>query len=55
MSEFMELQGVFARKQFEAFTTQFKELRDLTQQLVADTTKPVTEKVEKTLKDLKVA
>jgi phasin len=55
MSDVMELQSAFARKQFEAFTEQFKEFQGLTQQLMTDTTKPVTDKVHKTLKDLQVA
>ena len=55
MSDVMELQSAFARKQFEAFSTQFKEFQGLTEQFVTDTTKPVTDQVEKTFKDLKVA
>jgi len=55
MSDVMELQSAFARKQFEAFSAQFKEFQGLTEQLVTDTTKPVTDQVEKTFKDLKVA
>jgi phasin len=54
-SELIELQSTFARKQFEAFTSQFKEFQALTEKLVTDTTRPVAEKVEKTFKDLKVA
>lgn len=55
MSEVIELQSSFARKQFDAFTSQFKEIQALTEKLVTDTTKPVAEKVEKTFKELKVA
>ena len=55
MSEVIELQSSFARKQFDAFTSQFKEIQALTEKLVTDTTKPVTAKVEKTFKELKVA
>ncbi len=55
MSDVLELQSTFARSQFEAVSAQVKELQALTGKLFADTTKPVTEKVEKTLKDLKVA
>ena len=54
-SDVVELQSSFARKQFDAFTSQFKELQELTQKFVTDTTKPVAEKVEKTFKELKVA
>ena len=55
MSEVIELQSTFARKQFDAFGAQFKEFQKLTEKLVTDTTKPVAEKVEKTFKELKVA
>jgi phasin len=55
VSEVIELQSTFARKQFDALTDQFKEFQALGEKFVTDTTKPVTEKVEKTFKDLKVA
>lgn len=55
MSELIELQSSFARKQFDALTEQFKEFQALGEKFVTDTTKPVTEKVEKTMKDMKVA
>ena len=55
MSDVIELQSAFARKQFDAFTSQFKEFQALTEKLVTETTKPVTEKVEKTFKEFKVA
>jgi phasin len=55
VSEVIELQTAFARKQFDAFTAQAKEFQDLTQKFVTDTTKPVTAKVEKTFKEFKVA
>jgi phasin len=55
MSDVIALQSTFARKQFDAFTTQFREFQVLTEKLVADTTKPVTDKVQKTFKELKVA
>ena len=55
MSEVIELQSTFARKQFDTFAEQFKEFQALGEKLVSDTTKPVTDKVEKTFKDLKVA
>ncbi len=54
-SDVIELQSAFARNQFEAVVAQFKELQDLTQKLVADTAKPVTERVEKTFSEMKVA
>jgi phasin len=55
MSEVIELQSRFARKQFDTLAEQFKEFQALGEKLVSDTTKPVTDKVEKTFKDLKVA
>ena len=55
MSDVIELQSAFARKQFDAYTSQFKEFQSLTQKFVTDTTKPVTDKVQKTFKELKVA
>jgi phasin len=55
LSEVIELQSTFARKQFETVTAQFKELQELGQTYVASATKPVADKVEKTFKELKVA
>ncbi len=55
MSDVIELQSAFARKQFDTLAGQFKEFQALTEKLVTDTTKPVTDKVQKTFKDLKVA
>jgi phasin len=55
VSEVIELQTSFARKQFDAFTTQFKDFQAMSEKFVTDTTKPVAEKVEKTFKELKVA
>ena len=55
LSDVIELQSAFARNQFEAVTAQFKEFQELTAKLVTDTAKPVTERVEKTFKELKVA
>ncbi len=55
VSDVIELQSSFARKQFDALTSQFKEFQALTEKLVSDTTKPVAAKVEKTFKDMNVA
>lgn len=52
-AEVIELQSAFARKQFDAFGAQAKELQDLTQKFMTDATKPVTAQVEKTFKDIK--
>jgi phasin len=51
-AEVIELNTAYARKQFEAFTGQFKELQELTQKVVTDTTKPVTTQVQKTFKEI---
>lgn len=51
----IELQTAFARKQFESFGAQFKELQELTQKFVTETAKPVTSQVEKTFKEIKAA
>ena len=55
MSEVIELQSSFARKQFEAVTAQMREFQALGEKYITATTKPVAEKVEKTFKELKVA
>jgi phasin len=55
MSEMIELQSAFARKQFEAMTEQMKDLQALGEKYITTTTKPVTAKVEKTFKDLNAA
>jgi phasin len=51
-SEVIELQSTYARRLFESVTAQFKEMQELTEKVVADTTKPVAEKVEKTFKSV---
>jgi phasin len=55
VSEMIELQSSFARKQFDALTEQFKEFQVLGEKFVTDTAKPVSDKVEKTMKELNVA
>jgi phasin len=55
LSEVMELQSTFARRQFETAISQFKEIQQLTEKLVSDTSRPVSEQVEKTFKELRVA
>jgi phasin len=55
VSDVIELQSSFARKQFDALTSQFKEFQALTEKLMTDTTKPVAAKVEKTFKEMNVA
>jgi phasin len=55
VADVIELQNAFARKQFDTLSSQFKEFQALTEKYVTATTKPVTDKVQKTFKDLKVA
>jgi len=55
LAEMIELQTAFARKQFDAFGAQMKDLQELTQKCVTDAAKPVTSQVEKTFKEVKVA
>lgn len=54
LSEVIELQSTFARKQFDALTAQFREFQALGEKLVTETTKPVSAKVEKTMKEMRV-
>jgi phasin len=55
MSEMIELQSAFARKQFETMSAQMKEFQALGEKYISTTTKPVSAKVEKTMKELNVA
>ena len=54
-AEVIELQTTYARKQFDTVGVQFKELQELAQKFVTEAAKPVTERVQKTFKDLKAA
>jgi phasin len=54
VSDVFELQSTFARSQLDAYASQFKEFQAMAEKLVTATTKPVSSKVEKTFKDLKV-
>jgi phasin len=54
VSDVIELQSAFARSQFDAFTSQFKEFQSMAEKLVTATAKPVSSKVEKTVKEFKV-
>lgn len=49
-SEFVELSTAHARKQFEALSSQSKELAALAQKVAADTAEPVKESVSKVFK-----
>jgi phasin len=55
LAEIIELQTAFARQQFDTLTGQVKELQDLAQKVVTESTKPVKAQVEKTMKEFKVA
>ncbi len=55
MAEVIELQSSFAHSQLEAVVAQVKELQEMSGKLFAETTKPVTETVEKTFKQVRVA
>jgi hypothetical protein len=46
----IELQSAYARRLFESVAAQFKEFQELTEKVVTDTTKPVAEKVEKSIR-----
>ena len=50
LSEMVELSTAHARKQFEAVTTQSKELAALAQKVATDTAEPVKESVTKAFK-----
>jgi phasin len=55
VTELFELQSAFAKKQFDAVTSQFREFQSMTEKLVTETTKPVAAKMEKAMKEMKVA
>ncbi|MEM6667033.1 MAG: phasin [Pseudomonadota bacterium] len=55
MSDAVELQTGFARKQYEANVAQAKELSEIANKVATESVKPVTEGVQKAMKDLKVA
>jgi len=50
LSEAVELSTAHARRQFEAVTTQAKELSALAQKVTAETTEPVKESLTKVFK-----
>jgi phasin len=50
MAELVQLQSDFARKQFEAFTGQSKEIGALAQKVAADAAEPIKDQVAKTFK-----
>lgn len=54
LAEAIELQSTFARSQFDALSTQSKEMQELATKLGTDVSAPVKEAFEKSFKDLKV-
>lgn len=52
VSDVVELQTAYARKAFETATAQMKEFQELSQKFMTDASKPVTDQVEKTMKDI---
>ncbi|ASP36106.1 phasin [Labrenzia sp. VG12] len=54
LAEAIELQSTFARSQFDALSTQSKEMQELATKLGTDVSAPVKEAMEKSFKDLKV-
>ncbi|MDR3493905.1 MAG: phasin [Ancalomicrobiaceae bacterium] len=55
LSEVIELQTAFARKSFETFSAQAKDLQATAQKVATETAGPVKAATEKALKDFKVA
>ncbi|MGH2340765.1 phasin [Segnochrobactraceae bacterium EtOH-i3] len=54
LSEAVELQSAFARKQFESLTAQAKEFQELATKLSTDATSPLKDAATKIFKDFKV-
>ncbi|WP_428646935.1 phasin [Roseibium sp.] len=54
LAEAIELQSSFARQQFDALSTQTREMQELATKLGTDVSAPVKEAFEKTFKELKV-
>ncbi|MEM9205658.1 MAG: phasin [Pseudomonadota bacterium] len=55
VAEMVELSTSYAREQYESQVSQLKEMGELVQKVSKDTAQPVTEGVQKTMKDFKVA
>jgi len=55
VSEVIQVQTAYTRKVFDAAASQFKDFQELTQKFVTDATRPVTEQVEKTFREIKAA
>lgn len=55
LAEAIELQSTYARQQFDALSTQSKDMQEFVTKLSSDVTAPVKEAVEKSFKDIKAA
>ncbi|WP_049792610.1 phasin [Polymorphum gilvum] len=55
VAEAIELQSTFARQQFDALSSQARDMQEFATKFSTDVTAPVKEAVEKTFKDLKAA
>ena len=55
LSEVIEIQSTFARKQFDAMSGQVKELLEITRKAMMETGKPMRESVEKAFQEFKVS
>ena len=55
LSEVIEIQTDFARKQFDTLTSQAKEIQDLASKMQTEATKPLTEGVAKAMTQWKTA
>lgn len=53
LSEVIEIQSTFARKQFDAVSGQVKELQEIARKAAVETGKPMRESVEKAFQELK--
>lgn len=55
LAEVIELQSTFTRQQFDALSTQTKDMQEFATKLSSDVTAPVKEAVEKNFKEMKAA
>ena len=55
LAEAIELQSTYARQQFDALSSQTKDMQEFATKLSTDVTAPVKEAVEKTFKEIKAA
>lgn len=54
LAEVMEFQAAYARKQFETFSSQAEEIRNISTQIATDTTDPFKAHVTRSIESLKV-